>query len=334
MLGRHFHNNGYVVSYITGVFDGKREDETIEGRIVYKTCSYKDGIPGIRFVYPKITSLWKKLKAADADIYYQRCADYVTGVISLYCKAHGRIFVYSGSNDTNFIPRLIGVPYLRDKLMYSWGLRNASHVIVQSTQQQKLLFENFGIKGHVIKNVYEKKEITRGKKYVLWVSNLKKEKRPELILRIARGNPRFDFKMIGGAVPGQEGLFEAIRKEAMEIPNLEFLGFQPVEETERYFDGASLFISTSEIEGFPNTFLQSWARGIPTIAFFDPDHVISRNGLGVVVSSETEVDRGVLSLSDCSIDYRRAIRKYFNENHSPEKYVEKLDEILASPAGV
>jgi len=64
------------------------------------------------------------------------------------------------------------------------------------------------------------------------------------------------------------------------------MGKLPFEETLKIFDGATLFVNTSksESEGFPNTYIQAWLRGVPVISFdVDPDGVIAKNGLGKVV---------------------------------------------------
>lgn len=62
------------------------------------------------------------------------------------------------------------------------------------------------------------------------------------------------------------------------------------------FDRARVFVNTSETEGFPNTFLQAWIRGIPVVSFFDPDDVIRREGLGHAVASLDEMASAAHSL--------------------------------------
>ena len=123
--------------------------------------------------------------------------------------------------------------------------------------------------------------------------------------------------MIGGR-PSHRGreLFNEIEKKAQGVKNLKFLGFQPLEVTETYFDKCKVFINTSEYEGFPNTFLQAWGRGIPVISYVDPDDVIKKNGLGLIVKSEQDLHETLLTfLSNASWD-TSAVLSYFKQNHS------------------
>ena len=62
------------------------------------------------------------------------------------------------------------------------------------------------------------------------------------------------------------------------------------------FSHARLFLSTSDTEGFPNTYLQAWMAGAPVIAFFDPDGIIEREGLGIVVGSVDEAVQAIENL--------------------------------------
>jgi glycosyltransferase involved in cell wall biosynthesis len=55
-------------------------------------------------------------------------------------------------------------------------------------------------------------------------------------------------------------------------------------------------MNTSEIEGFPNSCLQAWSRGTPVVAFFDPDRLILREGLGVVARDMEEMRQAIKEL--------------------------------------
>ena len=51
--------------------EGQADGEIIDGVKVFKLCRKDDGIKGLRFFWPRWTSLNVAMKRADADIYYQ-----------------------------------------------------------------------------------------------------------------------------------------------------------------------------------------------------------------------------------------------------------------------
>ena len=118
-----------------------------------------------------------------------------------------------------------------------------------------------------------------------------------------------------------------MQRECAESSNVEFLGFQSFAHTEKYFDRCKVFVNTSTHEGFPNTFLQAWRRGIPVISYVDPDGVIERNGLGASVESEEEL-HAALRLATGGCPWKpETIRRYYTENHSI-KVVKKYCALL------
>jgi len=130
--------------------------------------------------------------------------------------------------------------------------------------------------------------------------------------------------MIGGPDASNPLLYEQIRKQCQALANLDFLGFQPFEKADHYFKQAKVFINTSLHEGFPNTFLQAWSRGIPVISFVDPDDVIQKNNLGAVVRTESELAWALRNLLDGCRPNPDHIKTYFHHKHAVgviEKYL-------------
>jgi glycosyltransferase involved in cell wall biosynthesis len=328
---------GFKVTMVT--LDYGQDDSTdVKGVTVRKLYRPDAGFPVVRFVYPRITTLWRVLKEVDADIYYQRTSASLTGLMAMFCQRHGKKSIYSGASDVDFIRGKQEIDLARDRWLFEYGLKNVDRVFVQNESQLGNAHAHYGREGALIPNCYAAPaDATPADPngYVLWVASVKPQKRPELFLEMARRMPQHKFVMIGGpdaSGRGQE-YADGIRREAESLPNVEYRGFMPYVEADRQFSGARVLVNTSLYEGFPNTFLQAWARGVPSVAFVDTG---SRQGGAPAYDVATDVDDAaarVARLMGDDAHWRAAsgrVFEHFTEKHSPEAVLQLYErELLA-----
>lgn len=334
LLARSFARRGYDVSMI--VFDyGQPNRKAWDGVVTYRAYRPSAGIPIFRFVYPRWTSTWKALCEADADVYYVSCAGMQLGLVALFCQRYQRRFIFRVAHDTDCQPDALLIKYWRDKKLYEYGLRRANLVLVQSRQQQKAMLANYGMKSRVAKMLVQQAEGVIDRDVdVLWVNNLRDFKRPDLLLALARKCPHLSFCMIGGQQPGFADLYGSIVREAAELPNLQFLGRVPYHAMAGHYARARVFVNTSDSEGFPNSYLQAWAHGTPTVAFFDPDAVIERSRLGHAVSSLDDMAEKITVIVDddrLRAEYSARCLEYMSRTYSEQlvmtPYLEGIKEV-------
>src|SRR5207237_4985351 len=96
--------------------------------------------------------------------------------------------------------------------------------------------------------------------------------------------------------PGEQALYGEVRREAARRPNLVFHGRLSYHDASALYARARLLVNTSEVEGFPNSYLQAWINGVPVVSYLDPGGVIARNGLGATVGSPLGMHAEVLRL--------------------------------------
>ena len=278
LLARAFRDLGFEVSTVVASSGGKI-DEVIDSIRVLSAFERGSGYPILRFLHPKMTGLFRCLKEVDADIYFQSPAAGLTGLTAAFCKRHSKIFIYRVASDVDCIPGKQLIELWRDRRLFEFGLRNAHLVATQSQYQQRLLDENYGLKS-IIANmaVEEPIESLDGPKEIdiLWISNLKSVKRVDRLLNIAAQLPEVRFAIIGGVVIGEEDYFAEAKSDAAKLPNVEFMGGLSYADVNQQIAKSKILVNTSEIEGFPNTFLQAWIRKVPVVSFFDPDDIIVR----------------------------------------------------------
>src|SRR5262249_1772906 len=150
---------------------------------------------------------------------------------------------------------------------------------------------------------------------------LRENKRPDLLIEIARKAPGIRFVVCGGPTTfaAAPGYGEKIASTLRALPNVEYRGQVAPDEASRVIADAALFLSTADEEGFPNTFLQAWAAGTPVVTLrIDPDHVVERYGLGKVSLTVQQAICDIRMLLD-SDQEREAIssraRDYVARNH-------------------
>ena len=218
-------------------------------------------------------------------------------------------------------------------------------VLAQTPHQQQALLKNFRRDSRVVSSMtdtngrrldFEERDIP-----VLWVGNIRALKRPELLLEAARKLPHLQFHIIGGPVSGAESVYESVREAAARIPNVRFHGPVPYHDVGEFYERARVFVGTSEIEGFPNTYLQAWARGTPVVAFLDPEHLIARNGMGRAITSVAQMCEEIVTLSGdrsawetASQHSREYMDNRFNATRMTAPYIEALSNLYERAAPV
>lgn len=329
MLARAFVKRGYRVSMISLNY-GQEDGLQIDGVTLIRAHAPHEGIPGVRFFHPRLSSIWQAMQRADADIYYQRASGALSAFMVAFAKIHRRLSVYAAASDRDFFAKS-PLPLWRDRALFHWGLRHADLIVAQSERQREICSQNFGRDSVVVGSCYEHDGGRPGAYdgVILWVGNILPVKQPEIFVELARKLPNYQFKMIGGL---SEALVAPLRSLASGLTNIEFLGFVPFAEVESHFDGASLLINTSTNEGFPNTFMQAWSRGIPTVSFFDPDRYLEEQRIGEVCSSLEEMTDRVSSIKSNEFLWRsisQMSQQYFSENFSISKSIDSYDLYFA-----
>jgi glycosyltransferase involved in cell wall biosynthesis len=274
------------------------------------------------------------MRVADADVYFQSSAAVATGIAAWFCARHDRRFVLRIVSDANCIPGKQLIRYWRDRKLYEYGLRRAHLVAAQTDYQQQLLKTHYGVESVLVNMAVEpSRAATPPRKDidVLWVSNLRHVKRPDRVMELAKLLPHIRFTMVGGAVRGEEEYYAGIEAQARALSNVEFLGGIPYADVGDYFDRAKLFLNTSDVEGFPNTFLQAWIRSIPVVTLFDPDRLVRERGLGIAVDSLPEMAEALNALmSDESRrnDLGRRSGEFCSASYSAEQVAARYLELL------
>jgi len=333
IIARLLAANGFRVSMVTLDY-GQPDGAVVDGVTVHKAFTPDGGLPVLRFLHPRMSSMLRAMRAADADVYYYRSTSMWAGVMAEFARRHGRRSIYAGASDRDFAPGTGGqVRYARDRWLFSHALRTVDRVVVQNLQQQEACRALTGRDSIHIPSCYPLPADSRPFQddRVLWVGTIQTHKRPELLLELARRLPRRRFVMIGGEMPGHSELYKRIRDEAAGVPNVEFKGFLPLAEAETWFDRARVHVTTSRFEGMPNVCLQAWARGVPTVGTLDVGARLDGEPVYPAFDDMDALASHVDLLFDNQSTWEKAsarCREYFERTHAPAEVLARYSGVL------
>jgi glycosyltransferase involved in cell wall biosynthesis len=346
LIGRELAKRGYRVSFVT-LDHGQDNEMKIDGMRIIKAYDQNVGIPVLRFLHPRLTSLWHAMRRADADIYYQRTHDSVTGIVAAFCRRYRKKFVLAIAHDYDCMtdPPHSYSSARHERVLYHYGLRRANLVIAQTVTQQKLLRENFGIDSTVIPNCAPDYgrcpsgagAVASGRgRHLLWIGLIRPVKQLELLLDVAEQLQDLQFDIVGDGNSESEYV-QHLRLRAKSISNVHLHGTVPHAHVHQFYQRAAALICTSHAEGFPNIFLEAWAHGLPVVTTFDPDNLIAERGLGKVGKDVSELALGIRELLDSSDQWRnasQAAREYYMQNHAVDKAMERFEQVFKEIAQI
>jgi glycosyltransferase involved in cell wall biosynthesis len=291
--------------------------------------------------FEALSGTMRILREIDPDVCYRRVLNFELLLISFYCSISDARFIYGISHDDELTddPHLFssGIkstgPYKR---LNRYAISRADAVIAQNSHQHDLATRRLDTDIYKIPNCYRVNPVDPidweyDSPVVFWAARFQPWKQPEIVAELAEALPDVTFVMAGA--PGDKETYAQLETRAESIENLHMLGHVPLEEIDRYFAAASIFLNTSSKEGFPNTFLQAWAHETPVASLeVDPNSILTNEEIGIIAKgSETELRERLRKLLDDDeqrAELGQASKEYLEKNHTVEAITDRYERVL------
>lgn len=314
-----------------------------QGYTTHKIATHH-GLRSKAFFFDHI-ALSRLLREIRPDVIYQRVGSAYTGIAARHVSACGGRMIWHVASDFDVTPsfsrsfQASTILKFIDKFYLEYGIRHADEIVVQTQEQIRLLRVNYAREAAaLIRNLHPMPTETIGKSgelTVVWISNLKPtNKQPEVFIRLARtcqDMPQVRFVMVGEPMANQ-ALQHAFETLVAGTPNLVYLGKQPIEQVNALLARCHVFVNTSLVEGFANTFIQAWMRRVPVLSLHvDPDRLLTREGIGHCAGGSeaalSQTLREWLGDEKARDAIGRRAEAYAAANHS-ERNVEALIDLM------
>lgn len=359
LLARELATRGHSVSYVCESLSGRGGMvETIDGVQVHwlRTRRYFSILNMPRYA--------RALRRIRPDVVLHRYTSGYEAALGRYCKRNAAKFVWICTDDASPVRRFFQTRHqiaLRRKprsclkrlvlrmhakaldLSREYGMQFVTHPCVQNEAQRRSFAEHYGRSAFTFPSGHEIPERLPQKAasppIVLWVAGFSVGKRPELFAQLANACSDLEvrFVMISKRFGSDAHIKpEEIHRLAGDDATFEWHVDLPLDETLSWFDQASVFVNSSRAadEGFPNTFVQAWSRGVPVVSFdVDPNGILDKPDLGRRTPSIDDTRDAISAFLDDPVDAQQRRQDYARSHFSIAHVADHLLEILDQKPG-
>lgn len=296
------------------------------------------GIPVLRNFYYRFPMLLRAIKKSNSKYIFQQNAGILSGLTALSCFFLGKKFIYRVGSDidsTNDVKKKLG---FIANIMFRFALNRATLILCQNDYQMVNLSKRFSedklrkIYNPIKINYSKKNTYTNSSNQVAWIGNFRPVKNIHKIIPIAKQFSELKFKIAGLEFKNMDKFVKQSIDELKRIDNVEFLGYLNRNQIQSLLSSSKFLINTSEYEGLSNTFLESLSAGTPIVSSknANPDEIITKNNLGIIVNNDEEYITAIQSINDLidydTIEYRA--KKFVSVNFEIQIQAKKIIEFL------
>ena len=268
--------------------------------------------------YPVFSRIRRILNIEKPDLIYQRILNSFSFHLASYASNKCIPFYIHIADCYSLVFEKKATGVIR-RYMFKSIIRSSVKFIVQTDEQRKLLsywginpiLKIYNLHPLPIRDVSLLRAYNK-QKNILWIGSTRKVKRLDLFLDLAekyRNNDGWKFIVVGRLEPGTYS--DTLSARIALLDNVTYLG----ERDNGYINNlleiqADLLVNTSDSEGFSNTFIQAWLRGIPVLSLnSNPDNILTNYDLGIYCHGKLEELFMGLELLLNNMEYFDKLRK-------------------------